>query len=62
MRLSTLGRVLLGLTVAQAATINYSTVTGYFKQDEESTDASRFDYVSGLQELNFQFEISTLFH
>jgi hypothetical protein len=24
----------------------YSTVTGYFLQDEEGTDASKFDYVS----------------
>ncbi|KAJ5135795.1 uncharacterized protein N7515_005073 [Penicillium bovifimosum] len=46
MKLSTLGRILLGTTVAQAATINYSTVTGYFMQDEESTDASKFDYTS----------------
>ncbi|KAJ5561959.1 hypothetical protein N7535_003578 [Penicillium sp. DV-2018c] len=44
MRLSTLGQALLGLTVAHAATINYSAVTGYFMQDEESTDASTFDY------------------
>lgn len=46
MKLSTLGSALVGLAVAQASTINYSAVTGYFLQDEESTDASTFDYVS----------------
>lgn len=49
MRLSTLGSALVGLAVAQASTINYSAVTGYFLQDEESTDASTFDYVSEVQ-------------
>ncbi|KAJ5490091.1 Histidine phosphatase superfamily clade-1 [Penicillium expansum] len=46
MRLSTLGSALVGLAVAQASTINYSAVTGYFLQDEESTDASTFDYTA----------------
>lgn len=49
MKLSTLGSALVGLAVAQASTINYSTVTGYFLQDEESTDATTFDYVSEAQ-------------
>ncbi|CAI7588446.1 unnamed protein product [Penicillium glandicola] len=50
MRLSTLGSALVGLTIAQASTIsttiNYSAVTGYFLQDETSTDASTFDYTA----------------
>lgn len=46
MRLSTLGTALVGLAAAQASIINYSAVTGYFLQDEASTDASTFDYVS----------------
>jgi hypothetical protein len=49
MRLSTLGSALVGLAVAQASTINYTTVTGYFLQDEESTDPTTFDYVSDAQ-------------
>ena len=49
MRLSTLGSALVGLAVAQASTINYTAVTGYFLQDEDSTDASTFDYVSEVQ-------------
>lgn len=49
MRLSTLGSALVGLAVAQASTINYTTVTGYFLQDEESTDPTTFDYVSDVQ-------------
>lgn len=28
--------------------LTYSTVKGYFLQDEEDTDSSRFDYVSPL--------------
>ncbi|CAP93092.1 hypothetical protein N7489_004254 [Penicillium chrysogenum] len=46
MRLSTLGSALVGLAVAQASTINYTTVTGYFLQDEESTDPTTFDYTA----------------
>lgn len=49
MKLSTLGSALVGLAVAQASTINYTAVTGYFLQDEEATDASTFDYVSEAQ-------------
>jgi len=45
MKLS-LGSALVGLAVAQASTVKYSAVTGYFLQDEDSTDASTFDYVS----------------
>lgn len=37
---------LLGLAAtAQASAVNYTTVKGYFLQDETSTDASSFDYV-----------------
>ena len=57
MRLATLGSVLLGLAVAQASTINYSAVPGYFLQDEESTDPSTFDYVSTITDSKLQFEI-----
>lgn len=32
----------------QEAYWRYSTVTGYFLQDEDSTDAKKFDYVGGL--------------
>ncbi|KAJ5794121.1 hypothetical protein N7457_000720 [Penicillium paradoxum] len=46
MKFSIFGSILVGLTVVQASTINYSTVTGYFLQDEESTDASKFDYTA----------------
>jgi hypothetical protein len=46
MKLSTLGSVLVGLAAAQASTVKYTAVTGYFLQDEDSTDASTFDYVS----------------
>lgn len=28
--------------------INYTTVTGFFQQDDSATDASTFDYVSNL--------------
>ncbi|KAJ5946489.1 Histidine phosphatase superfamily clade-1 [Penicillium verhagenii] len=38
---------LLGLAAsAQASTITYTTVTGYFLQDETATDASTFDYTA----------------
>lgn len=33
-------------TVADAAYINYTTVTGYFQQDDPITNATTFDYVS----------------
>ncbi|KAJ5348746.1 uncharacterized protein N7506_001999 [Penicillium brevicompactum] len=45
MKLS-LGSALVGLAVAHASTIEYSAVTGYFLQDEDSTDASTFDYTA----------------
>lgn len=46
MKVSALIQALLGLsTLGRAASIQYSTVTGYFLQDESSTDASTFDYV-----------------
>lgn len=46
MKLSALSQALLGLTASvHASTIQYSTVTGYFLQDEASTDPSTFDYV-----------------
>jgi hypothetical protein len=48
MKLSTFGSALVGLAVAHASTVEYSAVTGYFLQDEDSTDASTFDYVSLL--------------
>jgi hypothetical protein len=43
---SALSLVALGLAAtAQAAYYEYTTVTGYFLQDEASTDPSTFDYV-----------------
>lgn len=48
MKPSTFGSALVGLAVAHASTVEYSAVTGYFLQDEDSTDASTFDYVSLL--------------
>lgn len=46
MKFTTLTPALLGLTASVAAyTVEYSTETGYFLQDESSTDASTFDYV-----------------
>ncbi|OGE55989.1 hypothetical protein PENARI_c003G05185 [Penicillium arizonense] len=46
MKLSTFGSALVGLAVAHASTVEYSAVTGYFLQDEDSTDASTFDYTA----------------
>ncbi|RHZ46389.1 uncharacterized protein CDV56_105044, partial [Aspergillus thermomutatus] len=44
---SALSLVALGLAAtAQAAYYEYTTVTGYFQQDEASTDASTFDYTA----------------
>lgn len=46
MKLCTLQTAILGLAaLAKASYINYTTVTGYFLQDEASTDASTFVYV-----------------
>ena len=51
MKLSALSPALLGLVAsvqaASSSSIKYSTVTGYFLQDETATDPSTFDYVSG---------------
>jgi hypothetical protein len=45
--LAIFGPALVGLAAsAHAASIKYTTVKGYFLQDESSTDASTFDYVS----------------
>ncbi|CAI7616537.1 unnamed protein product [Penicillium pancosmium] len=47
MKFSTLTPALLGLTASVTAyTVEYSTETGYFLQDESSTDASTFDYAA----------------
>lgn len=50
MKLSALSPALLGLVASVLAgpssSIEYSTVTGYFLQDETATDPSAFDYVS----------------
>ncbi|KAJ5152054.1 hypothetical protein N7492_010349 [Penicillium capsulatum] len=47
MQLFALGLALLGLAGSiRASTIHYSTETGYFLQDETSTDASTFDYTA----------------
>lgn len=47
MKISTLHTAVLGLAaLAKASYINYTTVTGYFMQDEVSTDPSTFVYVS----------------
>lgn len=50
MKLSAITPVLLGLTASavNAYSVEYSTETGYFLQDESSTDPSTFDYVCGL--------------
>lgn len=46
MKVSAISQALLGLsTTVGASRIEYSTVTGYFLQDESSTDPSTFDYV-----------------
>lgn len=46
MKLLAFTPALMGLVAfAQASTITYTTVTGYFLQDETATDASTFDYV-----------------
>lgn len=52
--LPTFGPALVGLAAsahAASASINYTTVEGYFLQDESSTDASTFDYVSTVRSL-----------
>lgn len=64
MKVSALSPALLGLIASvQAATvassIQYSTVTGYFLQDETATDASTFDYVGDWTSLCFIRETST---
>ncbi|GKZ18155.1 hypothetical protein AbraIFM66951_000328 [Aspergillus brasiliensis] len=47
MKLSSVAPLAVALAAtAQASYINYTTVTGYFLQDEESTDASTFDYTT----------------
>jgi hypothetical protein len=48
MKVSALTPALLGLvaSVQAASSIEYSTVSGYFLQDETATDPSTFDYVS----------------
>ncbi|KAJ5664599.1 hypothetical protein N7462_011412 [Penicillium macrosclerotiorum] len=47
MKFSALSPALLGLIAcAQATTIEYETVTGYFLQDESATVASTFDYTA----------------
>ncbi|KAJ5635834.1 phosphoglycerate mutase [Penicillium longicatenatum] len=47
MKLLALTPALMGLVAfAQASTITYTTVTGYFLQDETATDASTFDYTA----------------
>ncbi|CAG7923200.1 unnamed protein product [Penicillium olsonii] len=45
MKLS-LGSALVGLAVAHASTVKYNAITGYFLQDDDSTDASTFDYTA----------------
>ncbi|KAJ5279808.1 hypothetical protein N7478_005180 [Penicillium angulare] len=47
MKVLALTQALLGLAASvQATTVDYTTVTGYFLQDETSTDASTFDYTA----------------
>ncbi|PWY83127.1 phosphoglycerate mutase-like protein [Aspergillus sclerotioniger CBS 115572] len=47
MKLSSVAPLALALAATtQASYINYTTVTGYFLQDEESTDASTFDFTA----------------
>ncbi|GLB06052.1 hypothetical protein AtubIFM57258_001348 [Aspergillus tubingensis] len=47
MKLFSIAPLAIALTaIAQASYINYTTVTGYFLQDEASTDASTFDYTT----------------
>lgn len=45
MRLYTIAGLLAAAVVANASYINYTTVTGYFLQDDPSTDSSTFVYV-----------------
>ncbi|KAH8693902.1 phosphoglycerate mutase family protein [Talaromyces proteolyticus] len=40
------GFMAMGESLKTASYLRYSTVTGYFLQDEESTDPTKFDYVS----------------
>lgn len=51
MKILSLAFPVLGLaTLIQASYINYTTVTGYFMQDEASTDADTFVYVRRFNE------------
>lgn len=45
MKLSTIASVFGLAAFAKASYINYTTVTGYFLQDEASTNATTFVYV-----------------
>ena len=46
MKFVVLSPALLSLAAfVRASTVDFTTVTGYFLQDESSTDASTFDYV-----------------
>ena len=52
---------LVGLAAsAHATSIKYTTVKGYFLQDESSTNPSTFDYVSTARSVVFGFVSLTL--
>lgn len=42
--------LLLACAAPSLAYIQYSTVTGYFLQDDNSTNATTFDYVRGFSD------------
>lgn len=42
------------VAASAASHINYTTVTGYFLQDDDNTNATTFDYVSHTKQSNFQ--------
>jgi hypothetical protein len=47
MKISGFTSVALALvTLSEASYVNYTTVAGYFLQDEATTDPSTFDFVS----------------
>lgn len=51
MKFSTLISLAAAATTASASYINYTTVTGYFLQDDPSTNPSTFVYVCPLSSI-----------
>ncbi|KAL4865243.1 hypothetical protein BDV12DRAFT_174990 [Aspergillus spectabilis] len=62
MKFSTLTTILALTGATSAKFINYTTVTGYFEQDDPATDPSTYDYTShnfGLLDRTYDYESSS---